>query len=48
MTLFNFGAIQCAFGNAIHISPEVIEFGTVDVCIVLKITKITKNEQNPF
>ena len=29
MTLFNFGAIRCASGNAIHISPEVIEFGTV-------------------
>ena len=29
MTLFNFGAIPCASGNAIHISPEVIEFGTV-------------------
>ena len=29
MTLFNFGAIRCASGGAIHISPEVIEFGTV-------------------
>ena len=29
MTLFNFVAIRCASGNAIHISPEVIEFGTV-------------------
>ena len=29
MTLFNFGTIRCASGNAIHISPEVIEFGTV-------------------
>ena len=31
MTLFNFGAIRCASGNAIHISPEVIEFGTVGI-----------------
>ena len=29
MTLFNIGAIGCASGNAIHISSEVIEFGTV-------------------
>ncbi|KAK3696093.1 hypothetical protein RRG08_061868 [Elysia crispata] len=29
MTLFNCGANRCASGNAIHISPEVIEFGTV-------------------
>ena len=33
MTLFNFGAIRCASGNAIHISPEVIEFGTVGMTI---------------
>ena len=31
MTLFNFGAIRYASGNAIHISPEVIEFGTVGI-----------------
>ena len=31
MTLFNFGAIRWASGNAIHISPEVIEFGTVGI-----------------
>ena len=29
MTLFNFGAIRCPSGNAIHILPEVNEFGTV-------------------
>ena len=28
MTLFNIGAMRCASGNAIHISSEVIEFGT--------------------
>ena len=31
ITLFTFGAIRCASGNAIHISPEVIEFGTVGI-----------------
>ena len=31
MTLFNFDEIRCASGNAIHISPEVIEFGTVGI-----------------
>ena len=31
MTLFNFGAIRYASRNAIHISPEVIEFGTVGI-----------------
>ena len=34
MTLFNFGAIRCASGNAIDISPEVIEFGTVGTIYV--------------
>ena len=33
MTLFNFGAIRCASGNAIHILPKVIEFGTVGIYI---------------
>ena len=37
MTLFKFGAIRCASENAIHISPEVIEFGTVDISIYLYI-----------
>ena len=31
MTLFNFGAIRCASGNAIHISPDFMEFGTVGI-----------------
>ena len=31
MTLFNFGAIQCASRNTIHILPEVIELGTVGI-----------------
>ena len=37
MTLSNVGAIRCASGNAIHISPEVIEFGTVGInTLILK------------
>ena len=36
MTLFNFDAIRCASGNAIHISPEVIEFGTVGILAKLR------------
>ena len=36
MTLFNFGAIRCALGNAIYISPEVIEFGTVGTGLVIE------------
>ena len=37
MTLSNFGAIRYASGNAIHISPEVIEFGTVGInTLILK------------
>ena len=31
MILFNFGPIRCASENAIHISPEVIEFGSVGI-----------------
>ena len=36
MTLSNFGAIRCASENAIHISAEVIEFGTVGIGFCVK------------